>query len=549
MDSDVAQIDLTSPGAGGRTIAPKPTYRLTRRGKIVFTVVPVGLVVALFIVLAGGTELTVSGIEDGAVLGAQGAEPTISIDTDRPLEELTVTVDDSSVGVEASDESTATATLTGLADGEHTLTVSVPEPFPFGDARVTRSFTVDTTPPDLELLGPLDPVPVGSQVVLRLRVDESAAEVIVDGESVTPGEDGVVERSYPEAPDGAVEVQATDQLGNSSQESIRVRLALPGAPGAPPMIGVHATGWTWATPELKDPIMDMIDAGLINTVEIDLKDEGGDIWYDTGVELAHEAGAVTELWDLGEVVEELHDRGVRVIGRIVNFRDPRLASYAVETGRLNWVVQNTDGTAYGQYGGFTNPFDPDVREYNMALAEEAARLGVDDVMYDYVRRPDTLTELVYPGQDGSPEDAIVSFLAESRPRVADHGARLSAAVFGIAATRPDEIAQDIPRMSEHLDYVAPMVYPSHWGPGEYGVEDPNSQPYDITYRSLEDFQALTGETNAHVVAWLQDFSLGVDYGVDEVRAQIRAARDAGVDDLLLWDAATTYTRGALDPIE
>src|SRR5665811_2579007 len=136
----------------------------------------------------------------------------------------------------------------------------------------------------------------------------------------------------------------------------------------------------------------MIDAGLINTVELDLKDEAGDIWYDTDVQLAHDVGAVTVLWDLEQVVDELHARDVRVVARIVNFRDPRLADYAIETGNMDWVVQNPDGTAYGQYGGFTNPFDPTVREYNVALAEEAARLGVDDVLFDYVRRPDTLSE-------------------------------------------------------------------------------------------------------------------------------------------------------------
>jgi len=345
-----------------------------------------------------------------------------------------------------------------------------------------------------------------------------------------------------------VVITATDAVGNTAEELVPIELALAGAPGAPPMIGVHATGWTWATPELKDPIMEMIDAGLINTVELDLKDEGGDVWYDTGVELAHEIGAVTELYDLEQAVEELHAKGVRVVGRIVNFRDPRLANYAVENGHLDWVIQNPDGSAYGQYGGFTNPFDPDVREYNMALAEEAARLGVDDIMYDYVRRPDTLQEIVYPGQDGEPEDAIVSFLAESRERVHAAGARLAAAVFGIAATRPHEVAQDIPRMAAEVDYIAPMIYPSHWGPGEYGVENPNAQPYDITFRSLSDFVQQVEGTGAFIVAWVQDFSLGIEYGEAEVRAQIDAARDAGVEHILLWDAATTYTRAALDPI-
>ena len=100
----------------------------------------------------------------------------------------------------------------------------------------------------------------------------------------------------------------------------------------------------------------MIAAGLINTVEIDLKDEAGEIWYDTAVPLAHTIGAVTELWDLAEVVDELHALGVRVIGRLVVFRDPKLADHAVATGAMDLVVQTPEGGAFGQYGGFTEPF-------------------------------------------------------------------------------------------------------------------------------------------------------------------------------------------------
>jgi peptidoglycan/xylan/chitin deacetylase (PgdA/CDA1 family) len=100
-------------------------------------------------------------------------------------------------------------------------------------------------------------------------------------------------------------------------------------------------------------------------------------------------------------------------------------------------------------------------------------------------------------------------------------------------------------MAEHLDYVSAMVYPSHWGPGEYGVPDPNAQPYDIVLRSLQDFVKDVRGTGARVVPWLQDFSLGVDYGPAQVQAEIQGARDAGVDEFLLWDPAVTYTADAL----
>lgn len=524
-------------------------YRLTTRGRVVFTVIPLLAVGAIWVLVSGGGELTLEGIEPGAALGGDAAEPTITISTDQPTEDIVVTLNGDPVRLSTAGEGVLTTTLTDLVDGEHTLEAVLPRSFPFGSLKLNRSFTVDTTPPQVTVLSPTAPVPVGDAVVVQAQVDDLNAEVSVDGQPATFDETGSFERAYESVPDAAVVIRARDELGNATEQVVQIELALPGAPGAPPMMGVHATGWTWATPVLKDPIIEMIDAGLINTVQLDLKDEAGDIWYDTGVGLAHEIGAVTELFDLAEVVEDLHSRGVRVVARIVNFRDPRLADYAIESGNMSWVVQNPDGTAYGQYGGFTNPFSPEVREYNIAIAEEAAKLGVDDVLYDYVRRPDTLSDIVYPGQDGTPEDAIVSFLADSLPRVHSAGARLGASVFGVAATRPLEIAQDIPRMAEHVDYVAPMTYPSHWGPGEYGVDNPNAQPYDITFRALEDFVEQTSGTGAHVVAWLQDFSLGIDYGPAEVRAQIQAAHDAGVPNILLWDAATTYTRAALDPLD
>ncbi len=125
------------------------------------------------------------------------------------------------------------------------------------------------------------------------------------------------------------------------------------------------------------------------------------------------------------------------------------------------------------------------------------------------------------------------------------GARLGLSVFGIAATRPKEIAQDVPMMSRHADYISPMVYPSHWAAGEYNVGNPNANPYPIVKRSLKDFKKLARKSGTTVIPWLQDFSLGVRYGPTEVRAQIDAARAVGINEFLLWDPLVTYTSAAL----
>jgi hypothetical protein len=235
-----------------------------------------------------------------------------------------------------------------------------------------------------------------------------------------------------------------------------------------------------------------------------------------------------------------------VIGRLVCFRDPIHAAHAWKHGRRDEVVQTRGGAPYAGYGGFTNAASSAVRKYNIDLAVAAAAVGVDEILYDYVRRPDgPLGSMVFPGLRGAPEGAIVEFLAESRRALAKSGVLVGASVFGIAATRPHEVAQDIPRMAREVDYVSPMVYPSHWGPGEYGVANPNASPYSIVRRSLADFQRQVRGTGARVVPWLQDFTLGYPYGATEVSDQIRAARDAGADEFLLWNAGVTYTGAAL----
>jgi len=529
-----------------RARPPRRRRRVTRRGWIVLGGLLAAAVGALLWPLLQRPGVELAGLDDGAVLGAGAFPLEVELTFDRAVVSVAAALDGVPLAVAVGDRS-ATLHLPETTDGQHEVTITVDRGTIAPAVSMSRRFLVDTTAPAIEVVEPSGPVlPVG-EVTVRVTTDDPEAVIEIDGVVVSPL-DGVFALAFPVPPEAPVTVLATDPLGNRATEQIVFTLDLPGIAGGEPIRGVHASGYTWTTPELKDPIMAMIAENKINTVEIDLKDEAGQIWWATSNELAKEIGAVEELWDLAAVVDELHRLGVRVIGRLVVFRDPILADWAVETGNLDWIVLNPDGSPYGQYGGYTNPFNEQVWEYNLSIGEEAARLGVDDILYDYVRRPDAfLDRLRFPLQGGqSPEDAILGFLAESQPRIHAAGARLGASVFGIAATHPDQIAQPIPAMAELVDYVAPMVYPSHWGPNEYGVADPNSSPYDIVFRSLLEFQRLVEGTDATVVGWLQDFSLGVDYGQAEVRAQIDAAADAGVLDFLLWDAATTYTESALD---
>ncbi len=429
-----------------------------------------------------------------------------------------------------------------LADGEHTVEVS--RGGGMGARSASWTFTVDTKAPVIRVTKGTRDAARGAPYAVVGAV-EPGTSLRVDGRKAVVDASGRFSMPFAHVPRRAVILLAQDAAGNTTDS----RLVVGTAPRLPanPVRAVHVSADAWADDGLREGVLGLLAQHRINAVELDLKDELGEIGWETGVPLAQRISAEQGLFDLRSAVALLHARGARVIGRIVAFRDPILAQWAWTHGKKQLVIQAPNGTAYSGYGGFTNFSSPVVRKYNVDIATAAARAGVDDILYDYVRRPDgPMSTMVVPGLAGNPSTAITGFLARARSALAKHGTFLGASVFGIAATRPDEIAQDVPSIAREVDYVAPMVYPSHWGPDEYGVANPNAQPFAIVRRSLADFRRAVRGTGARLVPWLQDFSLGVDYGPKEVKAQIDAADADGIDEFLLWDPRVTYTKRALD---
>jgi hypothetical protein len=225
-----------------------------------------------------------------------------------------------------------------------------------------------------------------------------------------------------------------------------------------------------------------------------------------------------------------------------------MGKWALNNGHMDYLIQNTSGGAYnaGSYGtaAFTNFANPDVIEYNIGLGEEAAKAGFDAIMYDYIRKPEN-TGQVYPGIGSkTPSQAVADFVARAEPRIHAAGAQLGAAVFGVSAFTPTLIAQDISLMAPHLDFISPMIYPSHWGPGEYSVSSPVHQPYEIVKRSLMDFNRQVLGTDCRVVPWIQNFSWPIPYSASDVGAQIKAAKDVGLNSFYLWNDSSKVGLGA-----
>lgn len=485
-----------------------------------------------------GIGLQVAGAEEGAFLSQESlAEVVFSVGRAASAD-VAVSVDGQPL-VPAESGGVVSWTLPPLAEGEHTVTITRPRPLLLPALTRTFRFTVDDTPPRLVLDERKEKARLDSPVVVAGTVEPGATVTL--GGSAVEVVDGRFELSFDKPPAGA-EITVTDAAGNVTVQPVVVPVEVP------PTRAVHVSGYGWADKRFRDPVLAMAERGLIDTVQLDLKEEDGLITYKSGLEYHRSIGAVRGLFDLKAAVDELHARNLRVVGRIVAFRDPVLAGAAWREGRHHEVIQLPDGSPYAGYGGFTNFADSAVRKYNIDIAEEAARLGVDDILYDYVRRPDgPIENMRLPGLTGSPEDGVAAFLVESRARLRPLGVYQGASVYGISVDRPTQIAQDLTKMAPAVDYLAPMVYPSHWNKGEYGVADPNREPYEITKRSLALFQAKVAGTDVKIVPWLQDFSLGVTYGPAEVRAQLQAAADVGISDWILWDPAVTYTEAGIPP--
>ena len=308
--------------------------------------------------------------------------------------------------------------------------------------------------------------------------------------------------------------------------------------------GVHVTMTLASLGGKLDEYLSLTSAGL-NALQLDVKDENGEIGFQRGVGLAKNVGAALRYYDPRKAASDAEARGVYLIGRVVVFEDPKLA-----VARPGMAIQRSDGSVWTNDAGlgWTNPYDKRVWKYNVDVAAAAVKAGFDEIMFDYVRFPTDgdLTSAVFKGKRPEHKSVtIASFLEYARGRLEPMGARVSAAIFGLAATRDLGIGQRPRRLARHLDAIYPMVYPSHYGTGEYNLDDPNAVPGITVARSLRDFRRALRGQKTELVPWLQDFSLGRDYTLEDVQAQILAARDANARGFLLWNPSGVYTREAL----
>lgn len=312
---------------------------------------------------------------------------------------------------------------------------------------------------------------------------------------------------------------------------------------SPPPGGVRAlymTSWVAGTPSLRDSLVGFADQNAnVNALVIDVKDYSGTLAWDGRAE------------DLPALVADLHRRGIYAIARITVFQDPIYAKAHPED-----AIKNTSGALWRDNKGL-HYIDPKAKtfwDYIVDIAKKSEHMGFDELNFDYVRFPSDgpVAQARYPYWEEKIQpraDALDEFFAYLRAQLLEVGVPISADVFGLTTWQEDDlnIGQILERMAPHFDYLAPMVYPSHYPATFQGFKNPAAHPYEIVRTAME--RAVfrleqMGENPKKLRPWLQDFDLGATYDAPMIQKQIKAVEDAGLDSWMMWDPSNRYTREA-----
>lgn len=394
--------------------------------------------------------------------------------------------------------------------------------------------------------------------------------------------------------------------------------------------GIYVTGAMAGTSGMDDLIA-LVDRTELNTMVIDVKNDDGRVVYEMDTPMVSEIGSSKKLVsDMPGLIQKCKEHDIYLIARIVAFKDPFLAE-----NRTDLALHDESGNLFRDSSGlaWVNPYKEEVWEYLLEIAEEAVAIGFDEIQFDYIRfATDSGMKNVDfgPEAEGKSREAVITeFVEYASERLHSQGIPVSADVYGIVIDSELDaslVGQNYYEMSKYLDYISPMVYPSHYGPGNLGLAVPDAQPYETIYRSMsasrrvlaglegpeEEVEAVSGndiplktedvsgndvsqdaavesvgivsqetaavsgngavsagartelpdpkemepaeEIRAQVRPWLQDFTATwvdghINYGPEEIRAQIQAVYDAGYEEWILWNAANRYTEGGLLPEE
>lgn len=387
----------------------------------------------------------------------------------------------------------------------------------------------------------------------------------------------------------------TDAAGAEAVEPVSKKPRVTHVPLPDAVKAIYMSQCVVGTKDFRQDLVDLVDETELNALVIDIKDYTGKLAFDTdNPKLAPSVSDACGATDMRAFIEYLHSKDIYVIGRITVFQDP---FYSLQHPELA-VKRASNGGVWKDHKGlsFIDVGAKPYWDFIVELTKESYNLGFDELNYDYVRFPSdgNMEDTYFSHSAGkSKPEALEEFFAYLREHVKDPALYAdyihtglpegreavpvtSADLFGMTTTNTDDlnIGQVLERALPHFDFVAPMVYPSHYPKTWNGFSNPNHYPYEVVYAAMKGgadravatttIVAFTGAEplststipivykkpiydKKKLRTWIQDFDYGGDYDVAEVKAQIKATYDVGLNSWMMWAPSNRYTRGAFLP--
>ena len=290
-------------------------------------------------------------------------------------------------------------------------------------------------------------------------------------------------------------------------------------------------------------ILNLVDKTEVNAIVVDVKNAYGSTQFWTGFKQANSYGAYKKRTNrnIKKFMQTMKKHNIYMIARIVTFKDELQAShnkdYAIKRGETIW--RNSDNMAW------VDPFDKRSQNYAISIAEEAAKVGYDEINFDYIRFP-AIEGLKLSKQCNQHNrvQAIAKFLDRAQKKLRKYGVFISVDTYGNICWAKDDngIGQTVSSLAKHADYLCPMLYPSGFSSGSFYFKYPSKHPYDVIYRSIKTIQDRI--PSSRVRPWLQSFRdythARVKYAREEIQAQIQATKDIGTNGWMLWSPSSSY---------
>ena len=309
--------------------------------------------------------------------------------------------------------------------------------------------------------------------------------------------------------------------------------------------GIYLNSYDFLNSEKMSSIKAIIDETVVNTLVIDVKTDHGHLMYDSNVQESYEINNERVKFSKESLKELKTNHNIYLIGRVVAFQDPLFAKKYEESSVFDSKT-NSIFSKNGQY--FLDPSDQKSRNYVLNVAIEACGLGFDEIQFDYIRYPDTShSNLAYKEEStfNNRTHNINSFLDEATEILHGEGCLVSADIFGyVLQTKSDNgIGQHLETIVKSVDFISPMVYPSHYSNGSFGYQYPNKYPYEVVSAALND-----GLSRGVDIKQLRPYLQGFWHTTDDVRLNIKAAEDMGLD-WIIWNNSSMYDTNYFTKIE